>query len=195
MKPAFQPVRFKTGSLKNLSVRQKINLCSRLLRLSDHRQQPIHQLYHRQSSLVSIMMNPPAPVNLNVHMNRQRIDHRRSHSMKPSAGLIGIIVKLPPCMKGGKHDTRRRHPLLMHLNRNSPSAVLHRTRTIRLQNHLDLITISCQVLIYRIVHNLINQMVQPLGPHSSYVHAWPLPDCFQTLQDGNAVRIILCLRH
>ena len=79
--------------------------------------------------------------------------------MQTATGLVSLIVKFTACVKGGKNHTLRRYALFMHFNWNAAAAVLNRTRTVCLQGYPDGTAEPGQVLIYRIVHNLINQMV------------------------------------
>ena len=118
--------------------------------------------------------------------------------MEAAAGLIGIVVKFASRVEGGHHHPRRRDALLMHLHRDAPAVVPHRAGAIRLQSHPYLVAVSRQVLVHGIVHNLVNQMVEPLGAHPADVHARALADCLQALQHRDAGGVILflcCIRH
>ena len=92
-------------------------------------------------------------------MGRQCVDDGRTNAMQTATGLVSLIVTLTACVKGGKNHTLRRYALFMHFNWNAAAAVLNRTRTVCLQGYPDGTAEPGQVLIYRIVHNLINQMV------------------------------------
>ena len=97
--------------------------------------------------------------------------------MESSACFVGIIVKFAACMKRGKNNTLRGNPLFMHFNRNATAAVPYGAGTVRLQRYPDLATVSGQVLIHRIIYNLIDQVIQPLGAYASDIHTGPLADC------------------
>ena len=104
-------------------------------------------------------MNETVFVNLYVHMGRQCVDDGRTNAMQTATGLVSLIVKLTACVKGGKNHTLRRYALFMHFNRNAAAAVLNRTGTVCLQGYPDGTAEPGQVLVHRIVYNLINQMV------------------------------------
>ena len=115
--------------------------------------------------------------------------------MQASACLIGAVVEFSACMEGGKNHSLRRDSLLVHLHRDTSPIVPHGAGAIRLQRHPDRCTLACQMLVHRIIDNLIYQVVQPLGSHSSNLHAGALANRLQPFQYGNAVRVILCFAH
>ena len=78
----------------------------------------------------------------------------------------------------------------MHAYRNSPAVICHGAGTILLQIHFDLAAEACQMLIHGVVHDLVDQMVQSFGRNTSDVHTGTFPNCFQSLQDRDTVRII-----
>ena len=61
---------------------------------------------------------------------------------------------------------------------------------------MDLVAVSSQVLIHRIIHDLIDQMVQAFGRNTSYIHSGSFSYRFQSFQDRDTARIICILfRH
>ena len=79
----------------------------------------------------------------------------------------------------------------MHFHRNTAAVVSDRTGTVRFQSHPNRGAGSRQMLIYRIIYNLINQVIQSFGSNASNIHAGALAHCFQPFQYGNTVRVIL----
>ena len=57
MQAALEPVRLEPRFFKNLRIRQKIDLCSSLSCLSNHRQKTIDQLNRRDAALIRIVMD------------------------------------------------------------------------------------------------------------------------------------------
>ena len=83
--------------------------------------------------------------------------------MKSSAGLIGRIIKFTACMKSCKYKSLCRHSLLMHIHRNSSSIIRNCTGAVLFQHYMDQAAISCQMFIYRIIYDFIDQMVKSLS--------------------------------
>ena len=192
MQAALEPIRFKTCFLKNLRIRQELDLRSGLSCLTNHRQKTIDQLNRRDAALIRIVMDLSILIYIDLQMRREGIDNRRTDTVQTAARLVRIVVKLAARVQGREHDSLRCHALFMHLHRNTASIVPDGAGSVRLQRHADLGTGARQVLIDRVVHDLIDQVIQSLRSHTSYIHTRTLTDSLQPLQNRYAVRIILC---
>ena len=111
--------------------------------------------------------------------------------MEASAGLVHRIVELAARVEGGEHQPLGADSLLVHPHRNPPAVVCHRGGVVRLKHHPNRIAEPGQVLVYRIVHDFIDQMIQTLRGHAADVHPRPFPHSFQTFQHRNAGGIII----
>ena len=149
----------ESGLFKNLRVREEIDTSSSLSGLTQFRQKPLFQFKCRDSPLIMVMVNISVTTDLNVQICRQGIHNRRAYSMKSSAGLIGRIIKFTACMKSCKYKSLCRYSFLMHIYRDSPSVVCYCTGTILLQNYMDQTAVSCQMFIYCVIYDLINEMI------------------------------------
>ena len=149
----------KSCLFKNLRVREEIDTCSGLSGLTQLRQQPFLKFNGRDSPFIVIMMHISVTTDLNVQICRQGIHNRRTYSMKSSAGLIGRIIKFTACMKSCKYKSLCRYSFLMHIYRDSSSVVCYCTGTIFLQNYMDQTAVSCQMFIYCVIYDLINEMI------------------------------------
>ena len=84
----------------------------------------------------------------------------------------------------------------MHPHRDASSVIGYRGGTVCFQSYPDDGTISRQMFVHRIIHNLINQMVESLGGHTADIHAGPYPDSLQPFQDSDTGSVIgICLCH
>ena len=163
MKTAFYLCSRKSCFFKNLRIRQKIHTGSGLPCTSQLWQKAVLQFNGGNSSFITVMVYIAVPADLNIKICGQCINYRRAHSVKTAACLIGRIVELATCMKGGKHQALCRNALFMHIHRDSSSVVRNCTGTILFQNHMDIGTVACKMLVHRIVHDLINKMIQSLS--------------------------------
>ena len=149
----------KSCLFKNLRVREEVNAGSCLPGPAQFRQQPFLKFNGRNSPFIVIMMHISVTTDLNVQICRQGIHNRRTYSMKSSAGLIGRIIKFTACMKSCKYKSLCRYSFLMHIYRDSSSVVCYCTGTIFLQNYMDQTAVSCQMFIYCVIYDLINEMI------------------------------------
>ena len=96
----------------------------------------------------------------------------------------------------GKYHLNSRYSLLfMYSNRNSSSIIHYGDGVILIYIHLNVGTISCQSLIYRIINYLVYKMVKSSGGCTSYVHTRSLSDCFQSLQNLYLFSSIIIIFH
>ena len=125
-----------------------------------------------------IVMYKSVTANLNIQICGQGIYNGRTNAMKSTACLISRVVKFTACMEGGKYKTLCGYPFRMHIHRYSASIIGDRTGTVFLQSHLNIRAVTGQMLIYRIVHNLIDQVVQTFPGYASDVHSRTFPNSF-----------------
>ena len=63
-------------------------------------------------------------------------------------------------MKGGKYQSFCGDSFLMHIYRNSSSIICNCAGAILFQNYMNQAAVSCQMFIYCIVYDLIDQVIQ-----------------------------------
>jgi hypothetical protein len=71
----------------------------------------------------------------------------------------------------------------MDVHRDAPAVIFHPDHVIALQHHEDRVAVALHGLVDGIVHHLVYQVVKAVYTRSSYVHARPLTDGLQTLED------------
>ncbi len=155
MQAAFHFFTFKSCFFKDLAVWKKVNFCSRCFCFSKFRQQSVFQFDDRNAPLIAVMVHIAFPADFHIHKNRQRVHDGRADAVKPSACLIGRIVKFSSGMQRSKDKACRGHAFFMHPHRNSPSVIRYGTRTVLLKRNPDRIAVSRQMLVHRIVYNFI----------------------------------------
>ena len=187
---ALDLLRLEPGLLEDLRIRQEINLCPRLLRPACDGQKAVLQLNRRHAALIVIVVDIAVPAHLNVQIGGKSVHHRGTHAVEAAAGLVYRIVKFAARVQGRKDQALRRDALRVQIHRDAPPVVRYGAGAVPLQEHADLRAEARQMLVHGIVHNLINQMVQPLAGHAPDVHAGPFAYSLQALQHGNTVRIV-----
>ena len=120
----------------------------------------------------------------------QCIYHRGTYSMQTTTGLVSAVIKFSARMQRGKYQTLRRHSLLMHPHRDSTAVIRYGTGTVRFQDHLNPVTVPCQMLVHRVIHDLIDQMIQTLSRNTSYIHTRTFPDRFESFKHRDTAGVI-----
>ena len=110
--------------------------------------------------------------------------------MKPSAGLISRIIEFSSGMKRRIYHALCGNSGGVKIYRNASPIIRDGRRPILFKRHPDLAAVACKMLVHRIVHNLVDQMVQSFGGNASYIHSRPFPYRFQSFQYGNTVCIV-----
>ena len=73
-------------------------------------------------------------------------------------------------MQSGEYKTFGAHAFFMHSYRNTSPVIIHRSRTVGFQRDLNPVAVTCQMLIHRIIHDFIYQMIQCKGLAGAYNH-------------------------
>ena len=81
--------------------------------------------------------------------------------------------------------------LLVDVHGDAAPVVAHRYRIVGIYTNLNVGTIPGQSLIYRVVHHLVNQMVQTLHPRVAYIHGRAFAHGLKPLEHLNAACTIL----
>ena len=116
--------------------------------------------------------------------------------METTGGLVCLIVELAARVQRREDDTLRGHALLVHPDRDTTAVIPYGTCAIRRQCHPYISAVSCQMLIDRVIHDLVDQVIETTRAHRTDVHTRSHTDRLQPLEDRNTRRIILlCHTH
>ena len=97
--------------------------------------------------------------------------------MQPAGHLVGILVELPAGVQLGHDHFGGGDPFPLVNARRNPTPVVDDFRApIGMQNHLHILRMPRQRLIDRVVHHLVDHMMEP-GPvvRIPNIHPRPLP--------------------
>ena len=111
--------------------------------------------------------------------------------METTGGLICLIVELSTRVQRRQDDTLRGHTLLVHPDRDTTTIIAHGTCAICGQRHPYISAVSCQMLIDRVIYDLVDQVIETTLSHRTDVHTRSHTDRLQPLEDRNTRRIIL----
>ena len=123
---------------------------------------------------------------------RKRVHHRYAHAVQAARDLVGILVEFAACMKLGHDDLGGRHALFMvDLGRDAAAIVIDGYGAIGVERHGNEVRPPRERLVDGVVHHLVNHVVQARAVVGiADIHARPLADRIEALQDLNAVRAI-----
>ena len=137
--------------------------CFRLLDGMNRRQ--------RFTLLVILTVYSTLAIYLHMHFLRERIHAAHTHAVQTTGNFIGILVELTTGVKHGHYDLQRRLMLFrVHVHRNTTTVILHGNGVILIDMHGDLVAETGECLINRVVHYLVNKVMQTLQRDITDIH-------------------------
>ncbi len=142
-------------------------------------------------------------VDLEHETGGQRVDHRDAHAVEAPRHLVALAAELAAGVQGREHDFGRGLLGVLGVGTDGdPGAVVGDPDTaVGQQGDVDPGGAARHGLVDRVVHHLPHQVVQAGRSGRADVHPRPLPDRFESLEDGDVgltvggVRPIRCLVH
>ena len=161
MQTALDSLCLEISLLKDLLIRQKGNGRSGIRLAAGP---VLLQVIADLSPFKPLIVDDPVLADVHLQPLGERIYHGCADAVQSAGDLVIAIPELAAGMEHGKyHFHGRSSGLGMDPDRDTASVVPDRHRSVRVQRHLDLGTVSRQMLIHRIIHDLIDQVVQALG--------------------------------
>ncbi len=115
--------------------------------------------------------------------------------MQTAGDLVRVLIELPTGMEYGKDDLKSALAILRHeIDRDTPAIIIDRDRTVPVDDHQDPIAEPGKSLIHSIVHDLVDQVMQPPGIRTADVHGGTFPHRSQAFQYRN-MRSIVSISH
>ena len=129
---------------------------------------------------------------LHLEISGKCIHNRCSDTVEAAGYLVSAAAKLSA---GMKHREDNLHSRLAGLridpDRDAAPVIRYRDRIIRMDDDADMRAVAGKRLIDRIVHNLIDEVMQASRRSRTDVHARSLPDRLKPFQDLDLVRPVL----
>ena len=102
--------------------------------------------------------------------------------------VAAALAELAAGVQDGQHDLGGRALLLLHhVDRDAAAVVDHGDAVIRVDDDLDLVGLAGECLVDRVVHHLVDQVMEAAHPRGPDVHAGALADRLEALEDGDVL--------
>ena len=132
-----------------------------------------------------------AAANLNLHMLTQSVNAGYAHAVQATGNLIATVAEFTTGMQHSHNYFNCRFFLFFHhVHGNTTAIIYNRNTIIRMDDYLNLSTVTGQGFVNTVVHNLVHQMVQTACRGTANIHSRPLTNSFQAFQHMNLFRII-----
>ena len=147
---------------------------------------------------VVLAPHPPIEVDLDVERAGQRVDHGDADAVQAAGDRVGIAVELAARVQD-RHDHFDGGLLLhrVHVDRDAAAVVGDADAAIVLEHDVDAGGVARHRLVDGVVHDLLDHVVQTALTGGADVHAGPLADRLEALENGDRRRAVaaLLLRH
>ena len=136
----------------------------------------------------------PVAVDDDLQPLAERVHHRHADAVQPAGHLVGVLVELPARVEHGqRHFDRRLLLRRVHVHRDAAAVVGDGDRVVGVNGHVDGVAVTRQRLVDRVVHHLVDQVMQAVLTGGPDVHAGPPAYRLQSLEDLNRFRFVLGL--
>ena len=170
--------------LEDLHVRQPADAGAATVRLG-----AALELAHRLAALVGLGVLVAVAPDREVEPLGQRVDDRDADAVQAAGDLVAAAVaELAAGVQHGQDDLGRRALLLLHhVHRDAAAVVGHGDAVVRVDDDLDLVGLAGERLVDRVVHHLVDQVMEASHAGRADVHAGPLANGLEALEDGDVL--------
>src|SRR5690349_16000527 len=119
----------------------------------------------------------------------QRVDHGHADAVETAGNLVAAtLAELAAGVQHREHDLGRGTAFLRHrVDGNAAAVVDDRDAVVGVDRDVDLVGLACQRLVDRVVHDLVDEVMETAHTGRADVHAGALADRLQTLEDGDVL--------
>ena len=183
--PVRQGVEAVLDRLEHLRVRLERHLGAAPLRRAGHFQRAA-----RLPALVALAVHLPVAPDLDVQRLREGVDHGNAHAVEPARHLVALVVELAAGVEHRQHDLRGGLPALVLIDGNAAAVVRHGHGVVDVDLDADLVAEAGERLVYRVVDDLVDQVVQPGRAGRPDVHRRALADGLQSFEDADVPGVV-----
>jgi hypothetical protein len=121
---------------------------------------------------------------LQLEVVRQRVHDRDADAVEAARDLVAVFVELSAGVQRGHHHLGGGAMLLgMEIDGDPPPVVHHGDAVVVVDLDRNLVAVARERFIDRVVHDLVDEVVEAVRPRRSDVHRGALPDRIQALEN------------
>ena len=137
----------------------------------------LDQLGDRGAALEALVPVVAVAVNIELEPRAERVDDRHAHAVQATGDLVAGAAELAAGVQHGEDDGGGRLAVLLHdADRDAAAVVGHGDRIVGVDRDCDRVAVPGERLVYRVVHDLVDEVVEAARAGGADVHAGPLTD-------------------
>ena len=145
----------------------------------------------RFTDLILLLIDFTIAEYLRSHVGRQRVYARHTYTVQTSGYLVRTLVEFTSGMQYGHGNFQCRLLFfLVIVHRNTASVVLYCDWIVFVDCYFDVVAITGQCFVDRVVNDFVYQMVKSLDADVTNVHRRAFSYCFKTFQYLDTIRRI-----
>ena len=122
-------------------------------------------------AFIALFVVSSVPIDIYLQPFRQSVDHRSANAVKSAGVAVVVVVEFSACMEYGEYDVYcGNFHLWMDVYRHSSAVVRNADAAVCVNGDLDRICISVDCLIYCVIHNLPDQVMQSFRGSGTDIH-------------------------
>ena len=127
-----------------------------------------------------------------LELVRERVDDRDADAVQAAGDLVAAaLAELAAGVQDGEHDLEGGLVLLLHLrDRDAAAVVDDGDRVVGMDRHRDGVAVARERLVDGVVHNLVDQVVQPAHAGRADVHAGTLADGLEAFENRDVLGVV-----
>ena len=126
---------------------------------------------------------------------RERVDHRDAHAVKSARDLVGAVPELSPRVQDGEDDLAGRTPVVgVRVRGDAAPVVPDADALVRVDGDLDAVAVAADRLVYGVVDDLVDEVMEAPAPGVPDVHAGALANGLESFQYLYASGVVAALR-
>ena len=146
---------------------------------------------HRDAVLIALSPDVAVALHLDLEPSRQRVDDGDADAMEAAGHGVATASELAAGVKDGEDNLER--GLLLHgvlIDRDAAAVVGDADAAVLAQDHRDVAGVARHCLVYGVIDNLVDQVVQSPLAGGADVHAGALADGVEPLKDGDRAGVV-----
>ncbi len=143
----------------------------------------------RLAPLVVLAPDVAVAADLQLQLLRERVDDGDADPVQPARDFVAAAVaELAAGVQGGQHHLGGGSLLLLQFfDRDAAAVVGDRAAVVGVEDDADFAAVAGDRLVDRVVDHLVDEMVEAARAGRADVHAGPLADRLQSLEDGDVL--------
>ena len=175
----FYGVVVEYNAFEYIFIGHKGNLGTRLVRRADNLKFAL-----RNAAIIDLFIMIAVLEDLDFEPFGKRVNDGQADAVQTARNLVTAAAELTACVQLGKNDLNSRNALgMVNTRRNTAPVIENGTRSVGIYGHAYGITIPGKRLVYRVIDNFLNKVMQTAQIGGTDIHTRSFSDVLKPLEN------------